>query len=721
MPSDVALGLSDILDKVGRYASDADASQLMRAYLYSARAHQGQMRKSGEDYLIHPIAVAGILADLRMDVDTIAVGLLHDTMEDCLSSHGELESEFGIEVADMVDGVTKIGKLEFRTQHEAQAENFRKLVLAMANDVRVILVKLADRLHNMRTMTHMKPAKQRAISQETMEIYAPIANRLGLSSLKMELEDHCLRYLHPEIHLKLEDQLAATADERERYIERATSELEQHLDERGIRADVKGRPKHLTSIWRKMRERDLAFEELFDIHAFRIFVDSLGDCYTALGLIHGRYRHIPERLKDYIANPKSNGYQSLHTAVIGPEGQTIEVQIRTHQMHAVAEVGIAAHWRYKEGHLALSRDDLSKITQLRGIFEAAREVEDPQEFLETVKVDLFAEEVFVFTPQGDVLFFPQSATVLDFAYAIHTKVGDTCTGAMVNGRIRPLHWELRSGDRLEVIRKPDQKPGRGWLEIAKTGRALSKIRRSIREKEREGGKEIGRDLLETELKKRGTSLAKVTRDGSLEQVVQKQGLHNLDQLFVALATGNVTVSKVLDEVAPDANAEPERPGWMNWFTRPKKRSTSPVLINGESDVLVAFAKCCNPLPGEAVMGFITRGRGISVHLAGCPQLMASDEARRLPVEWHQGASGAHTGEVRVVTANTPGMLAEVGGICKSLSINVTRLEAHELDDGRAEFTLAVNVSDVQQLVRLMRNLEKVDGVIRVDRVREVRV
>ena len=563
MPSDVAIGLSDILDKVGTYSPDADAGQLMRSYLYSARAHQGQMRKSGEDYLIHPIAVAGILADLRMDVDTIAVGLLHDTMEDCLSSHAELASEFGPEVADMVDGVTKIGKLEFRTQHEAQAENFRKLVLAMANDVRVILVKLADRLHNMRTMTHMKPGKQRAISQETMEIFAPIANRLGLSSLKMELEDLCLRYLHPEIHLKLEENLAATADERESYIQRSTVELHDHLARRGIEAVVTGRPKHLTSIWRKMRERDLAFEELFDIHAFRIFVDSLGDCYTALGLIHGKYRHIPERLKDYIANPKSNGYQSLHTAVIGPEGQAIEVQIRTHAMHAVAEVGIAAHWRYKEGHLALSRDDLSKITQLRGIFEAAREVEDPQEFLETVKVDLFAEEVFVFTPQGDVLFFPQGATVLDFAYAIHTKVGDTCTGAMVNGRIRPLHWKLRSGDRLEVVRKPGQKPSRGWLEIAKTGRALSKIRRSIREEEREGGEEIGRDLLETELKKRGTSVSKVIKDGSLEQAVKSQHLHSIDQLFVALATGNVTVGRVLEVVAPEEAAESERPGWRN--------------------------------------------------------------------------------------------------------------------------------------------------------------
>lgn len=718
--NDVARGLSDILDKVSTYASDADAGTLMRAYLYSARAHQGQMRRSGEDYLIHPIAVAGILADMRMDVDTIAVGLLHDTMEDCLSSRAEIAGEFGEEVADMVDGVTKIGKLEFRTRHEAQAENFRKLVLAMANDVRVILVKLADRLHNMRTMTHMKPEKARLISQETMEIYAPIANRLGLSALKVELEDLCLRYLHPDIHARLEDNLAATAEEREAYIQRATEELSAGLKERGIEAEVTGRPKHLTSIWRKMRLRGLAFEELFDIHAFRIFVDDLGACYTALGHIHALYRHIPERLKDYIANPKQNGYQSLHTSVFGPEGQLIEVQIRTRDMHRVAENGIAAHWRYKEGHLALSREDISKIAQLRGIFEAAREVEDPQEFLETVKVDLFAEEVFVFTPQGDVLFFPQGATVLDFAYAIHTSVGDTCTGALVSGRMCPIRHELRSGDRIEVVRRADQKPSRDWLDIAKTGRALTKIRRSLREKEREVGRELGREMLETELKKRSVSLKKLLKEGKIEPSLQKFGVQNSDQLFLAIATGNVGLQKLVDELAPEPEA-PAQPGWTQWFTgRFRKRTQSPVLINGESDVLVGFAKCCSPLPGEEVVGFITRGRGIIVHLATCPQLLASDKERRIPVQWHDGAQGAHTGEVRIVTANTPGMLAEVGGICKTLSINVTRMEAKELDKGRAEFVLSVNVGDVGQLTRLMRHLEKVEGVLRVDRVRELR-
>lgn len=716
-----ARGLDDILKKVASYSHDADASMLMRAYLYSARAHQGQTRRSGEDYLIHPIAVAGILADMHMDVDTIAVGLLHDTMEDCLSTHTELKAEFGIDVADMVDGVTKIGKLEFRSQHQAQAENFRKLVLAMANDLRVIMVKLADRLHNMRTMGHMKPEKARAISQETMDIYAPIANRLGLSALKMELEDLCLQYLHPENFQKIQEKLESTAAEREAYIQRTCAQLEAQLGEKGVKVRVTGRPKHLTSIWRKMQSKDLAFEELFDIHAFRVFVDSLGDCYAALGLIHGMYRHIPERLKDYVANPKSNGYQSLHTVVIGPESQPIEVQIRTVAMHTVAEVGVAAHWRYKEGHLTVSREDLSKIAQLRGIFEAAREVEDPEEFMETVKVDLFADEVFVFTPQGDVHFFPHGATVLDFAYAIHTKVGDTCTGAMVNGRMSPLHRVLSSGDTIEVVRKPDQKPNRAWLDIAKTGRALSKIRRSIREKERGQGRELGREMLETDVKKRGGSLSKLVKEGKVDQAAQRFGLATADQLFHAVATGNLTAQKVLDELIPEVEPEAEKTSWLNWFSRSRKRSESPVLIDGESDLLVTYAKCCTPLPGEEVMGFITRGRGITVHLATCPQLLASDKDRRISVEWQKGASGTHTGEIRIVTANTPGMLAEVGVICKTLSINVSRLEAHEMDDGRAEFTLAVNVGGVNELERLMRNLEKVDGVIRVERVRANRM
>jgi GTP pyrophosphokinase len=714
---DEAASLDDILQSVQAYLPDADVGVIAQAYLFGAAAHAGQRRKSGEDYYIHPIAVAGILASLRMDVDTIAVGLLHDTVEDCLSSLEEIGAEFGQDVSEMVEGVTKIGKLEFRTKHEAQAENFRKLVLAMAKDVRVILVKLADRLHNMRTMEHMKADRQRAISQETMDIYAPIANRLGLSRLKMELEDLCLRYLRPDVYEELSEKLALSAAERTAFVDSICTDMRRHLEERKVAAVVKGRPKHLTSVWRKMRTSGIAFEQIHDLHALRVLVDDIGACYTVLGWIHARYRHIPDRLKDYIAQPKSNGYQSLHTVILTEDGRQVEVQIRTHEMHRVAEFGIAAHWRYKEGHLALSRDDVNKIARLRSLFEAAQEVEDSEEFLETIKVDLFNEEVFAFTPNGDVHFFPNGATVLDFAYAIHTAVGDTCTGALVNGRMVSVRTELRSGDRVEIIRNKEQKPNRDWLQVAKTGRALSKIRRSLREGERAEGKRIGRELLAAELQKRGHKLEKKEKAGEIEKAASHFGHRDPELLYLAIAQGNISARKVLQQLLPADQVDEATTGLAGLFNRFRRKSQSPVLITGESDILVNYAKCCNPLPGEPVRGYITQGRGITVHHASCKQLLTLDPQRRIRVDWSAESAGRHTGELRIVTSNQAGMLAEVGGICKALEINVSRMEARELADGNAEFTLAVNVADVTELTQLMRKLEQVGGIHRVDRVR----
>jgi guanosine-3',5'-bis(diphosphate) 3'-pyrophosphohydrolase len=715
--------LNDILDKVTSYAPNADLDLIMRAYVYSARAHAGQMRKSGEPYLIHPIAVAGILADMRMDVDTIAVGLLHDTMEDCLATGNDLSSQFGSDVAELVDGVTKIGKLEFRNKEEAQAENFRKLVLAMGKDVRVILVKLADRLHNMRTMQHMRPERQRGISQETLEIYAPIANRLGLSRLKGELEDLCFRYLHPEVYQNLDDQLGVEAKERREYIDNTCTILKENLAARGLSIDVKGRPKHLYSVYNKMRDQQLEFEQIHDLLAFRVFTQTLGECYTALGLIHADFRHVPEKLKDYIANPKSNGYQSLHTVVIGPGGQQIEIQIRTHEMHHVAEIGIAAHWRYKEGHLALSRDDVNKVAKLRELFETAREVTDPTEFLETIKVDLFANEIFAFTPRGDVKFFSQGSTVLDFAFAIHTEVGETCTGARVNGRMVPLRYVIRSGDKVEILTRADQTPSRDWLDIAKTGRALSKIRRHIREEERARGREIGRELLENELKKLGFTFNRLLKDGTIKTAAKSLGYRDPEPLYLALAQGHVPVRRFLSEFIPPEKlgADPVEAESANalvtFIKKLRKRNHSPVLISGEEDVLVTYGRCCNPLPGESVMGFITRGRGITVHVANCKQLLSLEPERRIPVQWQREAGGTHSGELQIVCTNQPGMLAEIGSTCKLVGINVTRMEAHTMDDDRAHLTLEVSVTDVDELSALMRSLEKINGIIRVDRLR----
>lgn len=718
--------IQEIVEEVRTYSPNADIGVVMGAYLFAANAHNGQTRRSGEDYLIHPLAVAFILAQMRMDVDTIATGLLHDTMEDCLTTRTELEGHFNAEVADLVDGVTKIGKLEFRSQEEAQAENFRKLVLAMGRDIRVILVKLADRLHNMRTMEHMKADRQRAISRETLEIYAPIANRLGLSKLKMELEDLCFRYLHPEIYADLTEKLGADSLARQSYIDRTTEAMRAGLAEKGVNVEVSGRPKHLFSIYRKMRQSGLEFEQLYDLTAFRVVAEDVGQCYTALGMLHGTYRHLPDRLKDYIANPKSNGYQSLHTVLMGPEATQIEVQIRTRDMHRVAELGIAAHWRYKEGHLALSREDVGKIARLREVFEAARDIDDSSEFLETVKVDLFSNEIFCFTPRGDVKIFPVGATALDFAYAIHTEVGHNCVGAKVNGRMVPLRYELQSGDYVSILTKPDQRPSRDWLNWAQTGRALSKIRREVREDERERGRVIGKELLENELRKRGMGLNRLIRNGKLERAIKELNQNKAEDLYLSLATGSLAVAKVLKLVVPaellELPEQTEAPGPIQTIiNKVWRRSESPVLITGEEDVLVGFARCCNPLPGESVMGFITRGHGISVHRSSCPQLLAMEADRRIPVQWQKTKGGStHPGELALLCSNKPGMLADIGGICKTLEINVTRMEARSLEDEKAELSLEVAVRHVEQLDQLIRKLEQVKGIIRVDRVRAVR-
>jgi len=712
--------LNDILDTVGNYATDADLDVIMRAYVFSAKAHAGQVRKSGEPYLTHPLAVAGILSEWKMDVDTIATGLLHDTMEDCLVTQTDIDGMFGGEVAELVDGVTKIGKLEFRSKEEAQAENFRKMVLAMAKDVRVILVKLADRLHNMRTMKHMRADRRKAISQETLDIFAPIANRLGLSKVKQELEDLCFQYLHEDVHGEMTRKLTAGASDRDQYILDTVDLLKAELKQKGIDCDIKGRSKHLFSVYRKMLAQNLEFEQVHDLLAFRVFVEDIGECYTALGLIHAKYRHFPNKLKDYISHPKSNGYQSLHTVVIGPENQQIEVQIRTKDMHAIAENGIAAHWRYKEGHLALSREDVQKVTKLRELFEAAREVEDPQEFLETVKVDLFATEAFAFTPRGDVKFFPLGATALDFAYSIHTEVGNRCTGVKVNGRMVPLRYELKSGDTVEVLTREEQRPSRDWLTIARTGRALSKIRREIREDERMKGREIGQNMLESELQKYGGNFKKIMKNGEVKAQAKEHGFRKEEELFLAIAQGRITAHRVVQDILPPEafkKTEEDAGAITQLFQRIRRKAESPVLINGVEDVMVTYAQCCRPVPGEAVSGYVTRGRGITVHLSTCSQLLAMDAERRVPVQWHTATKGRHTGEVRIVCSDQMGMLAEIGAVCKTTGINVTRMEAHQIEDNKAEIALEVTIGDVRELQKFMSQVERIRGVISVDRVR----
>lgn len=713
--------ISTILETIQTYSPDANVSTVMDAYLLSARSHAGQKRKSGEAYLSHPLAVAQILADLRMDVETIATALLHDALEDNPITKAEMAAEIGETVTELVDGVTKIGKLKFRSKEELAAENFRKMMLAMSKDLRVILVKLADRTHNMLTLEHHRPEKQRMIAQETMDIYVPIANRLGITVLKTQLEDQCFRYLLPERHAEIEAFLKKTVEDRDLYTAQVVRELKALLVASGIEGEVSGRAKHCYSIYRKMEMQGIELNEVADLLAFRVVPDDVGSCYAALGIVHAHFPPVQEKIKDYIARPKPNGYQSLHTTIIGPEERRIEVQFRTADMHRVAEEGIAAHWKYKEGKLALSPEDVLNIARIRNLFETARDAEDATEFMETVKAQLYADEVFIFTPGGDVKRFPLGATAIDFAYAVHSKVGHHCVGAKANGSMVPLRYELKSGDTLEILTSPNQQPNRDWLEIAKTGRAIAKIRRHLRQQEREQGVKMGRELLEGELRRLGWTIDKVKKGGRVDEVLKKRGMGEFEQLLVEVARGGLTLSSVARDLLPDGEYESRNEvagGLSTLLQRLSRRAPtiSPVLISGEGGLLVAFAKCCSPLPGEPVVGFITRGRGITVHQATCSQLDTMDEDRRVPVEWDEANESRHSGTVEIHCADRPGMLADITKLCEIKSVNISRAEARSGIGDRANITLEVSVRDVGQLTDLIRSIQRIKGVDAVRRV-----
>jgi guanosine-3',5'-bis(diphosphate) 3'-pyrophosphohydrolase len=714
--------LDDLLERLTEYAPDADTDLVTRAYFFAARAHDKQTRKSGEPYFIHPLAVAGLLTELGMDVDTLATALLHDTMEDCMVTREQIAGEFNETVAGLVEGVTKIGKLRFRSKEEAAAENFRKMLLAMSQDIRVLLVKLADRLHNMRTLEHMRDDKRRRIAEETFEIYIPLAGRLGIHSMRVELENLCFRYLYPERYEELTEKLAQTAADRDAYIGRVVSELERQLAEMNIEGQVSGRVKHLWSIYRKMVEQHLEFEQVHDLLAFRVLVDDIGHCYGVLGQIHGLYRPVQGRIKDYIAMPKQNGYQSLHTTVIGPEAQRIEIQIRTHRMHAIAESGIAAHWQYKEGHLAVRPEEVAEVARLREVFEAAREVEDAEEFMEAVKIDLFTEDVYIFTPAGDVKAFPVGAVALDFAYAVHTQVGHRCVGAKVNGKMVGLRYELQSGDTVEILTGSDQHPRQDWLNIVKTGRALRAIRRYLRQQERETGVRMGRDMLEQALKKRSSSLNRVHRSGDLKRVLKERSYRDLDAMLLDLSRGHETTTQIARALLPDSPepepAEKEEPqnALARFIQKFRRTAESPVTVGGEGDVLVTFAGCCTPLPREPIVGYVTRGRGIAIHRSSCPQVLNLEPERRLSVEWSATAGGRHLSGIRVICVNQPGLLANITQTCSDAGINIARAEARGLGDDKAECTFDVGVGSVDELNKLIRRISRINGVIAVDRL-----
>jgi GTP pyrophosphokinase len=712
--------LTGLLERVRTYDSSADIDLIRRAYDFSAKVHKGQKRLSGEPYLTHPVEVAGVITDLKLDVASVATGLLHDTVEDTLTTLEELEAEFGNEIATLVDGVTKISQISFSSREEKQAENFRKMILAMARDIRVILIKLADRTHNMRTLNHLPPERQHEIAQETIDIYAPLAHRLGIYWMKSELEDNSLRYLRPEVYYQLKRNVAKKKAERERYIQEVLTILSKRLEENGIEAEVTGRPKHFYSIYQKMQSQNLLYDQIYDVVAFRIVVDTVQECYAALGVVHAEWKPIPARFKDYIALPKFNMYQSLHTTVIGPYGERMEVQIRTHAMHRVAEMGIAAHWRYKGGkHVA--EEDAHRFTWLRELLEWQQNVQDPQEFMRSVKEDLFSDEVFVFTPKGDLLSFPEGSTVIDFAYRIHSEVGQHCAGARVNGRLVPFRYVLRSGDTVEIITTASQTPSKDWLNFVKTSRARQKIRNWIKHQQRTRSVAVGREILERDLSRYRLGLAKLRKEGRLAQLISDLSQRDEETLLASIGYGKITSHQVLAKLLPPEALQQkpvqEESTLKRLFRKMARQTKAGVRVSGVEDVLVRFGKCCDPLPGERILGFITRGRGVTVHAVDCPRVLESDAQRRVEVVWEDGAAGPRPVTVEVMCIDEPGLLAAMSKAISSTGVNISRAHVRSVPDKKAVNTFEVVVSSADQLNRVIRSIGKVRGVMKVARAR----
>jgi len=715
-----------ICNTIQGYFPDANLALVRKAYEFAERAHGDQKRSSGDPYIIHPTEVAQILADLRLDLSSICAAFLHDTVEDTSAKLEDIEREFGKDVATLVDGVTKLNKMSFRTTEEKQAENFRKMIIAMSKDIRVIIVKLADRLSNMRSLQFLATHKQKTISQETLDIYAPLANRLGMSRIKVELEDLCLRFVHPDVYYKLAELVTKNKSDREHYIEEVTQLIQEKLVEYDVKAQVSGRAKHFYSIYKKMERRQVDFNELHDIIAFRIVVDNITECYKALGVIHAAFRPVPGRFKDYIAMPKANNYQSLHTTVIGPSGERTEIQIRTHEMHLVAERGIAAHWKYKEGKVdSATRDSVDWVNRL---LEWQKDLSDPNEFLETVKVDLFSEDVFVFTPKGEVKELPYGATPLDFAYAVHTDVGNRCVGAKVNGRIVSLRHRLKSGDAIEVITSPSQTPSKDWLKIVKSSRAKAKIRAFIKMREREVARIEGMDLFEKAVKRYELSLSKLEKSGKIDELLKGFGLRTLEEFHVGVGYGRFSIEQVIQRLIPKEDLEAfkaktkteDEESFLKKAIKSatkKSEARNAVVVEGVDDLLVRYARCCNPVPGESIVGFITRGRGVTIHQANCARALDTDTERRIDVSWNKALTAPvkRAVRIRVFSNDDTGLLALMSQTITGCGVNIASANIRTTKDKKAIALFEVEVGNMEQLSRVMSALESKKGVISVER------
>ena len=704
---------NDIVDEILKYNPQEDLSMLEKAYVFSAQAHKGQTRLSGEPYLVHPLEVAYTLTKMNLDISSVVSGLLHDTIEDSYVSKSEIEENFGTEVAELVDGVTKIGQIPLKTSEDSKVETFRKMLLAMSKDIRVILIKLADRYHNMKTLNFLNSNRQIDIARETMDIYAPLAHRLGIEWLKGELEDEAFKYLLPLEYKNVVSKIAKKRKERDTYIQEVIELLKGKFQQFKLDAEIFGRAKKLYSIYRKTILEKLELDDIYDLTAFRVIVNNVKDCYLALGLIHSFFRPIPGKFNDYIALPKPNMYQSLHTKVVGPYGEKIEIQIRTHEMHKIAEEGIAAHWKYKEGSVFDPKED-KIFGWLRRLIESQQELKDNKEFMEIFKIDLFPDEIYVFTPRGDVKELSKGSTPVDFAYAIHSQLGHTCVGAKVNGRLVPLKYELKSGDTVDIQTNQAHKPSKDWLNFVKTSRAKTKIRQWIKAEQRERSIELGKSLIEKELSKYDLSLTKMLKTGELLGLAKEFSFETVDDLFAGVGYGLYSPMQVLGKIIPEV----EKPGKLQQIiSNIKNGKDNAIRVQGVDGMVVRFAKCCNPIPGDIIFGFITRGRGLTIHAADCPNIHTYDEQRKIDVTWEPNKNYTYPVKLKIIGDDRKGLLSDISSTMASNKVNIVGAHAMTNQDKTASGIYEVEVGNMSKLQKVIKSIQKIKGVKSVERIR----
>lgn len=726
MAKEMVLEPRDIFDRAAEYLNEEDVKFIQRAYRFAEESHKDQFRKSGEPYIIHPVQVAGILVNLRLDPETIAGGFLHDVVEDTEVTLEELSNEFNEEVAMLVDGVTKLGKIKYMSKEAQQAENLRKMFIAMAKDIRVILIKLADRLHNMRTLKHLPPEKQRRISNETLEIFAPLAHRLGISAIKWELEDTALRYLNPQQYYRIVHLMKQKREEREMYIEEVMEEVKKQLDDVGIEAEISGRPKHLYSIYRKMMLQKKQFNEIYDLLAVRIIVKSIKDCYAVLGIIHTCWKPMPGRFKDYIAMPKPNLYQSLHTTVIGPKGSPLEVQIRTREMHEIAEYGIAAHWAYKEGK-KIKQSNEDRLAWFREILEWQNEADDAEEFMESLKIDLFSDMVYVFTPKGKVIELPRGSVPIDFAYKIHTEIGNHTIGAKINGKMEPLDYRLKNGDIVEVMTsKHSYGPSQDWLKLTQTSQAKNKIKQFFKKQRREENVSKGKELIDLELKANGYQPKEVLTEENIRVAMDKFNFTSEEDLFAAVGYNGLTAAQVvtrltekLREVTEQNKEIEEKMEELNATGRTMKstKADSGIKVEGVDNVMVRLSKCCNPVPGDDIIGYITKGRGVSVHRQDCPNVLTEEAQNRLiHVEWEgDNSTKAYHVDLEISGFDRRGLLNDILQVINESKTNIVAVNGRTDRNKIATIHVTILIHNVSHLRRVVDRLKQIQDVYTVER------